>query len=137
MAPIQGKYQHYKNENIDDYFIAVGVPYIGRKMMAMSSPLMEITFDGENMSIKNSSLIRTVEHKFKIGEEYEEHMPNTTIKSVTTIVNDNEIMTNSVIPENQAKCGRHYLFSDEECIVTLTHEKASTPGKRYFRRVKE
>lgn len=58
----------------------VGVPYIGRKMMAMSSPLMEITFDGENMSIKNSSLLRTVEHKFKIGEEYEEHMPNTTIK---------------------------------------------------------
>lgn len=24
MPSIQGKYQHYKNENIDDYFIAVG-----------------------------------------------------------------------------------------------------------------
>ncbi|XP_068630046.1 fatty acid-binding protein-like [Battus philenor] len=137
MPSIQGKYQHYKNENIDDYFIAVGVPFMGRKMMAMSSPLMEINFDGENMSIKNSSLLRTVEYKFKMGEEYEEHMPNTTIKSVTTLVNDNEVVTDSVIPESQAKCGRHYLFTDDECIVTLTHEKAKTPGKRYFRRVNE
>ncbi|CAK1581656.1 unnamed protein product [Parnassius mnemosyne] len=137
MPSIQGKYQHYKNENIDDYFTAVGVPFMGRKMMAMSSPLMEITFDGENMSIKNSSLLRTVELKFKIGEEYEEHMPNTTIKSVTTVVNDNEIKTDSIIPQTNEKCGRHYLFTDDECIVTLTHEKAKTPGKRYFRRVKD
>lgn len=53
---------------------------MGRKMMSMSSPLMEINFDGENMTIKNSSLLRTVENKFKVGQEYEEHMPNTTIK---------------------------------------------------------
>ncbi|CAG4988508.1 unnamed protein product [Parnassius apollo] len=137
MPSIQGKYQHYKNENIDDYFTAVGVPFMGRKMMAMSSPLMEITFDGENMTIKNSSLLRTVELKFKIGEEYEEQMPNTTIKSVTTIVNDNEIKTDSIIPQSNEKCGRHYSFTDDECIVTLTHEKAKTPGKRYFRRVKD
>ncbi|XP_072944130.1 fatty acid-binding protein-like [Epargyreus clarus] len=135
MPSIPGKYQHYKNEDIDDYFIAVGVPFMGRKMMAMSSPLMEITLDGDNMTIKNSSLFRTVENKFQLGVEYEENMPNTTIKSVTKIVNDNEMVTESVIPESGAKCGRHYLFSDDECVVTLTHEKAQTPGKRYFRRV--
>ncbi|CAH2073464.1 unnamed protein product, partial [Iphiclides podalirius] len=137
MPPIQGKYQHYKNENIDDYFSAVGVPFMGRKMMSMSSPLMEINVDGEQMTIKNSSLLRTVEYTFKIGEEYEEKMPNTSIKSITTIENDNEVVTNSIIPQTQEKCGRHYLFTDDECIVTLTHEKAKTPGKRYFRRLKE
>ncbi|XP_075969858.1 fatty acid-binding protein-like [Anticarsia gemmatalis] len=136
MPSIPGKYQHYKNENIDDYFAAVGVPYMGRKMMSMSSPLMEITVDGDMMFIKNTSLIRTIEHKFKLGEEYEEQMPNTVIKSVTTMVNDNELVTKSVIPETNANCGRHYLFSDDECVVTLTHEKANTPAKRYFRRVK-
>ncbi|XP_050345297.1 fatty acid-binding protein-like [Nymphalis io] len=135
MPSIPGKYQHYKNEDIDDYFIAVGVPYIGRKMMAMSSPLMEITMDGDSMVIKNSSLLRTVETKFKLGEEYEERMPNTSIKSVTKLLNDHELETLSTIPENGAKCGRHYLFTDDECIITLTHDKAQTPGKRYFRRV--
>ncbi|CAH0721873.1 unnamed protein product, partial [Brenthis ino] len=135
MPSVPGKYQHYKNQDIDDYFIAVGVPFMGRKMMAMSSPLMEITLNGEEMTIKNSSLLRTVEMKFKLGEEYEEKMPNTTIKSVTKLINDNELVTESIIPETGAKCGRHYLFTDDECVITLTHEKAQTPGKRYFRRV--
>ncbi|KAI5644441.1 lipocalin / cytosolic fatty-acid binding protein family domain-containing protein [Phthorimaea operculella] len=135
MPSIPGKYQHYKNENFDEYFSAVGVPYLARKMMAMSSPVMEITLDGEMMTIKNSSLLRTTEHTFKLGEEYDEKMPTTTIKSTTTIVNDHEMVTNSVIPETGDKTSRHYHFTDEECVVTLTHDKAQTPAKRYFRRV--
>ncbi|XP_013195239.2 fatty acid-binding protein [Amyelois transitella] len=136
MPSISGKYQHFKNENIDDYFAAVGVPYMGRKMMSMSSPLMEITLDGDIMTIKNTSLLRNVEHSFKLGEEYEEHMPNTTIKSKTIIKSDTEMVTESVIPDTGAKCGRHYAFSDEGCVITLTHEKAAQPGKRYYNRVK-
>ncbi|KAL0842314.1 hypothetical protein ABMA28_014444 [Loxostege sticticalis] len=132
---IPGKYQHYKNENIDEYFSAIGVPYMGRKMMAMSSPLMEITLDGETMTIKSASLMRTVEHTFKLGEEYEEQMPTTKIKSVTKLLNDHELETVSVIPETGAKAGRHYLFTEDECVITLTHENAKVPGKRYFRRV--
>ena len=26
-------------------------------------------------------------------------------------------MTESVIPETEDKCGRHYLFTDEECVI--------------------
>ncbi|CAK1545187.1 unnamed protein product [Leptosia nina] len=118
MPSIAGKYQHYKNENIDDYFTAVGVPFMGRKMMSMSSPLMEIVLEGEQMHIKTSSLLRTVEYTFKLGEEYEEQMPNKSVlKSVTKIQNDNEVLTESVIPESGEKCARHYQFTDEECII--------------------
>lgn len=53
---------------------------MGRKMMSLSSPLMEITMEDDTISIKNSSLLRTVESKFKYGEEYEEVMPNAVIK---------------------------------------------------------
>lgn len=41
---------------------------------------MEITLDGEMMTIKSSSMMRTIVNTFKLGEEYEEKMPNTTIK---------------------------------------------------------
>ncbi|CAH4037227.1 unnamed protein product [Pieris brassicae] len=136
MPSIAGKYQHYKNDNIDDYFSAVGVPFMGRKMMGLSSPLMEITVDGDNMTIKTSSLLRTVEYKFTLGEEYEEEMPSkTVIKSITKMQNESELITESVIPETGEKTSRHYLFTDEECVITLTHEKAKTPAKRYFKRV--
>ncbi|KAF9421913.1 hypothetical protein HW555_002353 [Spodoptera exigua] len=133
---IAGKYQHYKNEDIDDYFSAVGVPYMGRKMMSMSSPMMEISVDGDQMTIKNVSLMRTVENKFKLGEEYIENMPNAKIRSVTTKVDDKKIETKSVVEDTGAACGRLYEFTDDECVITLTHEKAATPAKRYFRRVK-
>ncbi|KAM3963031.1 fatty acid-binding protein, adipocyte isoform 1-T2 [Aphomia sociella] len=136
MTSIIGKYQHFKNENMDDYFAAVGVPYMARKMMSMSSPLMEISLEGDKMTIKNVSLLRTVESSFKLNEEYEEHMPNTKIKSKTVIVNDSEIVTESVIPETGAVCGRHYKFTDEGCVITLTHEKAEKACKRYYNRVK-
>lgn len=132
---IVGKYQHYKNEDLEDYFTAIGVPFMGRKMMAVSSPLMEISIEGDVYKIASSSLFRTVENKFKLGEEYEEKMPNTTIMSVTTCPSDNELVTNSVIPHTNAKCGRHFKFTDTECVVTLTHENAKIPAKRYFRRI--
>ncbi|VVC89217.1 unnamed protein product, partial [Leptidea sinapis] len=93
MPAISGKYQHYKNENIDDYFSVVGVPYLARKMMGLSSPVMEISLDGNKMTIKNVSLMRNAENTFQLGEEYDEQMPGNTLKSVTKIVNDNEVIT--------------------------------------------
>lgn len=133
---ITGKYQHYKNENLEEYFAALGVPFIARKMMAMTSPLMEIILEGDMLTIKSSSMIRTSSNTFKLGEEYEEKMPEASIKSVTTITNDHEIETKSVIPGSDETSGRHYLFTDDECVVTLTHKKATTPAKRYYRRLK-
>lgn len=56
------------------------MPYIGRKMMAMSSPSMEISESENVWSIKTSSLIRTNESKFKLNEEYEESMPGGLLK---------------------------------------------------------
>lgn len=135
MPSIPGKYQHYKNEDLDDYFIAIGVPFMGRKMMAMSSPLMEIILDGETMTIKSSSMIRTVSNIFKLGEEYEEKMPNTVIKCVTRIINDQELETKSVYSESEGTIGRHYFFTDDECVVTMTHDKAAKPAKRFYKRV--
>ncbi|XP_045491321.1 fatty acid-binding protein, adipocyte-like isoform X2 [Colias croceus] len=135
MPSIAGTYQHYKNENIDEYFSVVGVPYMGRKMMGLSSPQMVISVDGDQMTIKTASMMRKTEYTFKLGEEYEEQMPNTIIKSVTKIQNDNEVITDSVIPDSGEKCGRQYLFTDDECVITLTHDKAKVPAKRYFKRV--
>lgn len=40
------------------------------------------------------------------------------------MVNDNELKTDSVIPESGDKCGRHYFFTDEECLVVSYHSIA-------------
>lgn len=45
------------------------------------------------------------------------------LQSVTTKTSDNELETKSVIPETGAKCGRHYLFTDEECVIVSIWRK--------------
>lgn len=99
MVQIVGKYQHQKNENLDEYFKAcgkfhyfreslfssvcfiIGIPYIPRKMMCNSSPLMEIKSNEQGeWTVASSTFFRNVVSTFKLGEEYEEHMPGGIIK---------------------------------------------------------
>jgi hypothetical protein len=53
-----------------------GVPYVARKMMAASSPVVEISCEDDTWTVKTSTLIRTTELQFKSGEEYVETMPS-------------------------------------------------------------
>lgn len=46
----------------------------------MSSPLIEITVDGEMMSVRNHTMLFNLESHFKVGEEYDEKMPRQTLK---------------------------------------------------------
>ncbi|XP_076548559.1 fatty acid-binding protein isoform X3 [Osmia lignaria lignaria] len=134
MASIVGTYQHERNENLDEYFKAVGVPYIPRKMMIMSSPRLEISNDGDKWTIRTISMIRTVEITFTLGEEYEEHMPNgVTLKNVTAMEGDS-LVTTSVGPDNN-KLVRKYEVTEDGVVLTMTHEKSGQVAKRYFKRL--
>lgn len=57
-----------------------GVPYVARKLIAASSPTMEISQNNDDWTIKTISLIRTVTIVFKLNEEYEEQMPGGLLK---------------------------------------------------------
>jgi cellular retinoic acid-binding protein 2 len=45
-------------------------------MMAASTPVVEISCKDDTWTIKTSTLIRTTELNFKVGEEYNEVMPS-------------------------------------------------------------
>ncbi|RZC34089.1 hypothetical protein BDFB_002694 [Asbolus verrucosus] len=87
MSKITGTYTHEKNENIDAYFQALGVPYIARKMMALTSPKLTIQNENDEWIITSSTIIRTIAVKFKLGEEYEEDMPKGALKVCFIYVN--------------------------------------------------
>lgn len=92
MAKLIGEYNQQKTENLDAYYASVGeqifrynknqylfkfigVPYIARKMMLLTSPKLTISQDGDNWTLNTSTAIRTITSTFKLGEEYEESMP--------------------------------------------------------------
>lgn len=133
---IIGKYQNYKNEELDAYFIALGIPYLARKAIGLTSPLLEIRFDGEMMTIRTTTAIISLENTFKLGEEFEVKFPRGTIRSVATIVSDKEILISSVVDRTGDKCSCQYVFTENELIENLTHENSDVVSKRFYRRVK-
>lgn len=134
MAPIVGTYQHERNENLDEYFKDLGVPYIARKMMGISSPRIEILNEGEKWTIRTVSMMRTAEMKFVLGEEYEETLPSgETLKNVTTMDGDS-LVTVSYRPDN-TKLVRKYDFNDDSVILTMSNENSDAVAKRYFKRL--
>lgn len=63
-----------------------GVPYVARKMMAASTPVVEISCEDDTWTIKTSTLLRTTELKFKAGEEYVETMPSGEVLNVGNFI---------------------------------------------------
>ncbi|KAJ8940637.1 hypothetical protein NQ318_020694 [Aromia moschata] len=133
MVQIEGKYTHEKNENLDEYFKATGVPYIPRKMMCSTKPTLEISKNDEEWTITVATFFRTMASKFKLGEEYEEEMPGGTLKNTTVLEGDNKLVTKSLGPNN-TNIVRTYEFSDEGCTISYKHETSGTEAKRYFKR---
>ncbi|PSN56475.1 Fatty acid-binding protein [Blattella germanica] len=134
MAQIIGKYQLERNENLDAYFKAVGVPFMARKMMAMATPIVEIAEQDGTWSIKTSTMVRTNELKFKPGEQYDEVMPSGDVLKNTTTIEDDKVITVSTVPDG-SQTTRTYTFSENEMLLTLVHEKSGETAKRYFKRL--
>ncbi|KAG5871998.1 hypothetical protein JTB14_030840 [Gonioctena quinquepunctata] len=133
MAQMEGKYTNEKNENLDEYFKGLGVPYIPRKIVISSRPTLEISKSNDEWSITTSTLLRTSVSKFKIGEEYEETMPGGLLKNVTKLEGDNKFITESVGP-GEVRSSRVYEFSNDECVITYTSDQSPQVAKRYFKR---
>ncbi|XP_035735737.1 fatty acid-binding protein, adipocyte-like [Vespa mandarinia] len=134
MAPIVGTYQHERNENIDEYFKDLGVPYIARKMMGLASPRLEISNEGEKWTIRTVSMMRTIVLTFVLGEEYDEDLlSGETLKNVTTMDGDS-LVTVSYRPDN-SKIVRKYDFTDDSVVLTMSSEKSEIMAKRYFKRL--
>ncbi|XP_015179646.1 PREDICTED: fatty acid-binding protein 12-like [Polistes dominula] len=134
MAPIVGTYQHERNENIDEYFKDLGVPYIARKMMGLASPRMEISNEGEKWTIRTVSMMRTIELIFVLGEEYEETLPSGEILKNVTTMDDDSLVTVSYRPDN-TKIVRKYDFTNDGVVLIMSSEKSDAVAKRYFKRV--
>ncbi|XP_028129904.1 fatty acid-binding protein homolog 6 [Diabrotica virgifera virgifera] len=133
MVQIEGIYINDRSENLDDYFLEVGVPFIPRKLLCSSKPTLEIKRENDEWTITVSTLLRTNITTFKLGAEYEEHMPGGVLRNITTLENG-KLITLSLGP-GDVKSKREYEFTDEGCVITYSSEKTSKVAKRYFKRI--
>ncbi|GBP00691.1 Fatty acid-binding protein, muscle [Eumeta japonica] len=80
------KYKLVSSENFDEFMKAVGTGMVLRKAASALTPTVELRKDGDYFVLISSSTFKTVEIKFKPGEEFdEERLDGVKVKSVCTV----------------------------------------------------
>ena len=72
MAACTGKYKLTHSENFEEFMKALGVGLVTRKLGNKSSPVVTVTEEAGEFTMKQESLVKTSVIKFKIGQEFDE-----------------------------------------------------------------
>merc|ERR1712202_102155 len=85
MDAFKGKYERTSADQYEEFLKALEVNFLLRKAATVSTPVMEVSEDGGVWTIKTSTTLKTMELKFKLGEEFDETTPDG--REVTAVVN--------------------------------------------------
>lgn len=132
MAQFEGKYEHIKSENFEEFLRAIGVPMIPRKLVTASNPTVEVTREGEYWVIRMATLIRTIEYKFIPGETIQTETMGGMAENVFTF-EENTIKQTQKSDTYTTEVLRE--FTDEGLVMTLRHLESGTICYRHFKRV--
>merc|ERR1711915_169720 len=85
MEAFKGKFERTSADKYEDLLKELDVHFLLRKAATASTPVVEISEEGGVWNIKQSTTLKTMELKFKLGEEFDETTPDG--RDVTAVVN--------------------------------------------------
>jgi len=157
MVKIVGTYKLEKNENLDEFYKAAGVPWIARKVMLATSPTVTVTQTEEERArgvesegegegdgdaeetergvwmIRSVTFTRTIDLSFKLNEPFEETLPSGDMYQTTVkMEGDNKFILDSA-NEEKGSFMREYEFKDDGFVMSMKHP-SGVEAKRYFKR---
>merc|ERR1712126_126484 len=121
MESFKGKYQRTSAENYEEFLKALDVNFLLRKAATVSTPVMEVSEEGGVWTIKTSTTLKSMELKFKIGEEFEETTPDGREVTAKVVQDGNKLICEQKAKKAGQKSTKSIReFTDEECIYTMT-----------------
>jgi len=122
---ICGTYERETADNYDDFLKALDVGWMLRKAATASTPVMTVTESDGTWTFKTSTVLKSMELKFKIDEEFEETTPDgREVKAVVTREGDKFISMQTAKKEGQKSTKVTREFSPTG--VTQTMEVVGT-----------
>lgn len=67
-----GSWQMTESEKFDEFMSALGISWVVRRLAQSTKPVVTFSQNGDEITIKTVSAVKTSEIKFKLGEEFEE-----------------------------------------------------------------
>merc|ERR1712212_155907 len=123
MVQITGSYTQTSNEGYEEFLKKLNVGFILRKAAMASTPVMTIAEEGGNWTMITKTTVKSIELRFRLGEEFEETTTDGR-KCKTTVSLAGNKMTTS---QKATKAGEKDVtvvrsFDDGGITVTLTCE---------------
>merc|ERR1712212_162236 len=123
MVQVTGSYTQTSNEGYEEFLKKLNVGFILRKAAMASTPVMTTAEEGGNWTMITKTTVKSIELRFRLGEEFEETTTDGR-KCKTTVSLAGNKMTTS---QKATKAGEKDVtvvrsFDDGGIMVTLTCE---------------
>merc|ERR1711928_311609 len=137
MEAFKGTYERTSAENYEEMLKMVDVNMLLRKAACASTPKMEVSEDGGVWTIKTSTTLKTMELKFKLGEQFDETTPDG--REVTAVVNldGGKIVTVQKAKKDGEKSTKSVreMNGTDEMIYTMTIDGSDLVCVQKFKRI--
>ena len=118
-----GSYNRISAEKYDEFLNELGVNFLLRKAATASSPVFEVTYDeaSETWNFKTSTMLKSMELKFKLGEEFDEKSPDgRDVRAIVTKEGDSFVSTQTAKKDGEKSTKVVREFKGDEVIQTST-----------------
>ena len=121
MDSFKGKYERTSADKYEELLKALDVNFLLRKAATVSTPVMEVSEAGGVWTIKTSTSLKSMELKFKIGEEFDETTPDGREVTAKVTVDGNKLVSD----QKAKKAGQKSTmtireFKGDEVVQTMT-----------------
>merc|ERR1712088_992400 len=132
----KGKYERTDAKNYDELLKALDVNFLLRKAATASTPVMEVTEEGGEWTIKTSTVLKSMELKFKVGEKFDETTPDgRQVDSIVTVEGNKFICVQTAKKDGEKSTKSTREFTDEGCTYTIEVTGTDVVSTQVFKRV--
>merc|ERR1712172_470907 len=126
MDAFKGTYERTSADNYEDMLKILDVNMLLRKAACASTPKMDVSEDGGVWTIKTSTTLKTMDLKFKLGEQFDETTPDGRQTRALINVEGGKIVCTQTAKKATEKSTRSVreLNGPDELVYTMTIDGA-------------
>ena len=119
---MKGTYTRTSAEKYEEFLSELGVNFLLRKAATVSTPVMEVSEMDGVWTIKTTTTLKSVELRFRIGEEFDEITPDgRDVRAIVTLENGNQFVSvQTAKKEGQKSTKVIREFNGDEVVQTMT-----------------
>merc|ERR1711973_890928 len=137
MEAFKGTYERTSAENYEEMLKILDVNMLLRKAACASTPKMEVSEDGGVWTIKTSTTLKTMELKFKLGEQFDETTPDGRQVTATVTCEDGKIISVQKAKKEGEKSTKSVreMNGADEMVYTMTIDGSDLVCVQKFKRI--